>query len=574
MIFPQITSPPQAQAEVIVNENFDALEHQGVYAKAFLTTSGLTWGYLGGRWGGFSITAGTLTLTNSAANYIVVSIATGVISVSTSTTNWNSATSYVRVYKVTTAGGVVSAIEDHRAGPNGVHGGGNGIGSVLKAHSVFVDAVYGNDSTGALDDFGKPFLTINAALDALIAAGPVGSTVFLSRGRFAPITDDYQGSTTPDPASNLFSGLSIIGSGQPALDNATAPTTLDASTGTVIDGPLVFDSARSYITLRDLGVDSGSAVCTARYSGTAQEGLLVSNIPQSTARLSRGWHVENVISLCKTASSAVHACLMEDLWEPYGNNIEAYFGTHGFVDKAYRARWSNIVSKGHSTDCFGFSYNTYAHTDQAAMSNLIAGELGSSDTPTALWFKTTTSSTMQRIVISGLQCYNIATQELLFQEDSTGGTSNVIIDGLQTTNGTIRVTTATHTDAATISINDSGPKVIQIAASDESTALTSGTGKMTFRMPHKFQLTAVRASLVTAQTSGSIFTVDINEAGTSVLSTKLTIDNTEKTSTTAATPAVISDSSIADDAEITIDIDQVGDGTAKGLKVALIGMQW
>ena len=84
-------------------------------------------------------------------------------------------------------------------------------------------------------------------------------------------------------------------------------------------------------------------------------------------------------------------------------------------------------------------------------------------------------------------------------------------------------------------------------------------------------VTGVRASLSTAQTSGSIFTVDINEGGTSILSTKLTIDNTEKTSTTAATAAVISDSALADDAEITIDIDQIGDGTAKGLKVTLIG---
>jgi hypothetical protein len=84
-------------------------------------------------------------------------------------------------------------------------------------------------------------------------------------------------------------------------------------------------------------------------------------------------------------------------------------------------------------------------------------------------------------------------------------------------------------------------------------------------------LTEVRASLTTAQTSGSIFTVDINENGTSVLSTKLTIDNTEKTSTTATTPAFISDSSLAVDSEITIDIDQVGDGTAKGLKITLLG---
>lgn len=115
------------------------------------------------------------------------------------------------------------------------------------------------------------------------------------------------------------------------------------------------------------------------------------------------------------------------------------------------------------------------------------------------------------------------------------------------------------------------PAEIVVAASDETTALTTGTAKVTFRMPHAMTLTGVRASLSTAQASGSIFTVDINEGGTSVLSTKLTIDNTEKTSTTAATAAVISDSALADDAEITIDIDQIGNGTAKGLKVVLIG---
>jgi hypothetical protein len=117
-----------------------------------------------------------------------------------------------------------------------------------------------------------------------------------------------------------------------------------------------------------------------------------------------------------------------------------------------------------------------------------------------------------------------------------------------------------------------GATAIPIACSDEVTALTAGAAKVTFRMPHAMTLTAVRASLTTAQTSGSIFTVDINAGGTSILSTKLTIDNTEKTSKTAATPAVISNAALADDAEITIDIDQIGDGTAKGLKVYLIGV--
>jgi len=116
------------------------------------------------------------------------------------------------------------------------------------------------------------------------------------------------------------------------------------------------------------------------------------------------------------------------------------------------------------------------------------------------------------------------------------------------------------------------PVPIIIACSDETTAISAGTGKVTFRMPYAFTLTEVpRASLTTAQSSGSIVTVDINASGSSILSTKLTIDNTEKTSTTAATPAVLSDTSLADDEEITVDIDQIGDATAKGLKVMLIG---
>lgn len=109
-----------------------------------------------------------------------------------------------------------------------------------------------------------------------------------------------------------------------------------------------------------------------------------------------------------------------------------------------------------------------------------------------------------------------------------------------------------------------------IAASDENTALTTGT-KVTFRMPYAMKLSGVRASLTTAQTSGNTFTVDINQSGNSILSTKLTIDNTEKTSKTASIPSVLSNKLLTDDSEITIDIDQIGDGTATGLKITLLG---
>lgn len=143
-----------------------------------------------------------------------------------------------------------------------------------------------------------------------------------------------------------------------------------------------------------------------------------------------------------------------------------------------------------------------------------------------------------------------------------------------TSNATERAATATlanKTMAAGSNTFTGFPYDICVAASDESTDLTTGTAKTTFRVPRGFTLTDVRASVNTAPV-GSTITVDINEAGTTVLSTILSIDASEETSESAATAAVISDSAIADDAEITIDIDQIGSSTAgKGLKVCLIG---
>jgi hypothetical protein len=110
---------------------------------------------------------------------------------------------------------------------------------------------------------------------------------------------------------------------------------------------------------------------------------------------------------------------------------------------------------------------------------------------------------------------------------------------------------------------------IVLACSDETTALTAGTNRVRFRMPFAATLLAVRASVNTAPT-GSTLVVDINEGGTSVLGTKLSIDATEFSSTTAASAATITDSSLADDAEISIDIDQIGSTVAgAGLKVTL-----
>lgn len=109
-------------AEDLVTENFETLDHQAVFGKRHPATSGLVWAWYGGRWGGLAVPDGSVTLANASTSYLVAARATGAVTAATSTTNWDDVANYGRLYKVTTAGGLVTAVEDHRAGPAGVHG--------------------------------------------------------------------------------------------------------------------------------------------------------------------------------------------------------------------------------------------------------------------------------------------------------------------------------------------------------------------------------------------------------------------------------------------------------------------
>jgi hypothetical protein len=111
-----------------------------------------------------------------------------------------------------------------------------------------------------------------------------------------------------------------------------------------------------------------------------------------------------------------------------------------------------------------------------------------------------------------------------------------------------------------------------VAAGDETTTLTVSSSRVTFRLPYAMTLTSVRGSLTNAQSGGSVLTFDVRLAGVgSIFSTKPTFDNSSRTTVGAATPAVLTTTALPDDAEITIDITQVGTGTPSGLKVSLIG---
>ena len=109
----------------------------------------------------------------------------------------------------------------------------------------------------------------------------------------------------------------------------------------------------------------------------------------------------------------------------------------------------------------------------------------------------------------------------------------------------------------------------QIACSDLTSDLEVDPEAAYFRIQQALTVSEVRASVIEASASGAV-EIDIEVNGVSMFSTPLTIDAGETTSVTAAVPAVLSTTSLPNDALILIKIDSPGAG-ARGLIVAIQG---
>ncbi len=121
--------PSESSPETRLNELFDAASAAMVYGRNAATCTGRVFGYLGGRWGGFSVANGvSASLTASTTQYMVVERATGAVTFASTTTNWDDATLYARAYKLTVGTTTITAYEDHRAGNLGTLGAGSSGG--------------------------------------------------------------------------------------------------------------------------------------------------------------------------------------------------------------------------------------------------------------------------------------------------------------------------------------------------------------------------------------------------------------------------------------------------------------
>ena len=111
-----------------------------------------------------------------------------------------------------------------------------------------------------------------------------------------------------------------------------------------------------------------------------------------------------------------------------------------------------------------------------------------------------------------------------------------------------------------------------IACSDETSDLEVGDSKAQIRLPFAFELTAISANVNDPSTGADIL-IQVQEDGVNIMSGNgITIDSTETSSITSASLPTITDSTLAYNSIISVDLDQVGSGdTGNGLKINLIG---
>ena len=126
-----------------INENFVTVSPAGMYGRDPATTTGLTWGYLGGNFSGVAVANGTVALTTAATNYIVANRTTGVVTVATTTTNWLAAGTYLQLYLVVAGASTVTSYDDFRQAIGGATGGGGMSNPMTTAGDLIVGGAAG-----------------------------------------------------------------------------------------------------------------------------------------------------------------------------------------------------------------------------------------------------------------------------------------------------------------------------------------------------------------------------------------------------------------------------------------------
>ena len=143
------------------------------------------------------------------------------------------------------------------------------------------------------------------------------------------------------------------------------------SGGTIVLGQLLATSGADYFTVRDLGVDAGSAYINANNGGIATNALAIFNdgtvvvAPQVESPL-----IENVSCLGYSPTASAHCMLIENVNNAYVHDVVAIMNLHGFVLKGTNSVVDGVFSRGHSITSVIVKSDNYALSSQDNLSNI------------------------------------------------------------------------------------------------------------------------------------------------------------------------------------------------------------
>lgn len=256
-------SSTQATKEVVANANFDAASPAMLWGRRASTTSGLTWGYVGGSYTvGATVNAianGTVTLTASATNYVQASATTGAVSVNT--TGFTAGA--VPLYSIVTSATAVTSYTDCRSYQPSAIGGtitsesseGSGV-SVIDTASSTPQIIKLKTLVGA----GGVTITDNGAAGIAfsVAAGSEGTvTGGANEGSGVGVFDAANSSSTTLQFKSLVPGTGIT-----ITDNGASGIAIGAAGG-VTDTLAVQQAGSTVVSAATVLNFTGGAVVTA-----------------------------------------------------------------------------------------------------------------------------------------------------------------------------------------------------------------------------------------------------------------------------------------------------------------------
>lgn len=275
-----------ASPEVQSNENFETLSAAGIFGKRQPATTGLTWGYYGGRYNGNTVANGTVALTASNTNYVVVHRSTGVVSASTSNTNYNDTATYARLYQLTTSASAVTATVDGRMDTGGVLQGAAVTGGTVTSvdASGGVQTVSGSAITTTGTVRGASVFNAQTGTTYTIVTGDRGKLLTLSNAGAIAVTLPQAGASFPD---GWYVDVKCIGAGTATITPTTS--TIDGAASAALStnqSARIVSDGTNYRTVLTGGSGSGAVATDVIWD--AKGDLAVGTGANTAAKLSAG----------------------------------------------------------------------------------------------------------------------------------------------------------------------------------------------------------------------------------------------------------------------------------------------